>query len=283
MCPQCRAFITSDDKICPYCDTKQGARAVDRRLPDALLGGLLPADRMVTMLLLMVNTALYAATLIVTLQSGGMAGGGGMLGIGTIDSATLTKFGANVFLFVNAGQWWRLVTAGFLHISLIHVAMNMWSLFSIGAMVEEIFGTSRMTAIWIVSTITGFGASFYINHGFSAGASAGLFGLIGAMIAFGVQHKTSAFAQAAKSAFLQTAAINLVIGFMGYFPIDNWAHIGGLAGGFGVAMLSGIDNKDGGLRDRVWHWVSIACILLTAFSFWKAVQFSGALASLRSL
>jgi len=267
MCPQCRAFITTDDKVCPYCDTKIGARAIDRRMPDAVLGGLIPGDRFVTMLLLMVNSALFVASLVV---SSGAGNGGSLMGI---DSRTLVEFGANYYPYVQIGQYWRLITAGFLHISIIHVAVNMWSLFAIGAQVEEIFGASRMTAIWIISTATGFWASFYFNHGLSAGASAGLFGLIGAMIALGVLHKTNAFAQAAKSAYLQTAIINLAIGFMGIFPVDNYAHMGGLAGGFLVAMAAGVDNKDGGNRDRLWSGIAAASLLVTVYCFWKAIQF----------
>lgn len=263
MCSQCRAFITSEDKICPYCDAKQGARAIDLRLPDALLGGLIPGDRVVTMLLLMVNTALYVATLVVTSRAGNPSA---LMGI---DSRTLIEFGANYPTYVSAGQWWRLITAGFLHINLFHVGMNMWALFSIGAQVEEIYGASRMTAIWVGSTFTGFLASYYFARSFSAGASAGLFGLIGAMIALGVLHKASAFAQAAKAAYLQTAIYQLVIGFLGIFPMDNWAHMGGLAGGFVVAMIAGIDRKDGGMRDRLWNVFALASVVVVIYAFSK--------------
>jgi rhomboid protease GluP len=268
MCPQCRAFITSDDKICPYCDAPQGVRAIDRRMPDALLGGLIPGDRWVTMLLLMVNSALYVATLVVTMRQGNPSA---LMGI---DSRTLIEFGANFPTYVSAGQWWRLITAGFLHINLFHVGMNMWALFQIGGQVEEVFGASRMTAIWVVSTFTGFAASYYFARSFSAGASAGLFGLIGAMIALGVLHKSSAFAQAAKEAYLRTAIYQLVIGFLGIFPMDNWAHMGGLAGGFVVALAAGVDRKDGGMLDRLWGGLAVVALGVVLYAFSRLILFS---------
>jgi rhomboid protease GluP len=261
MCPNCRAFITTDDKTCPYCDAKVGSRAIDLRVPDNLLGGLLPADRFVTTLLLIVNSAIYVATIVASQNAGNP---GALTGI---DPLTLIRFGANHYAYVSAGQWWRLLTAGYLHASIFHIFMNGWALMNIGAQVEEIFGASRMTAIWTISTITGFGASYWISAGFSVGASAGLFGLIGAMIALGSLHKNSSFAQTVKSAYLQIAVIQFVMGFLGLFNMDNWAHLGGLAGGYAVAYVAGVDRRDGGSKDQLWNYVAIACILLTLYCF----------------
>ena len=268
MCPHCRAFITSDDKVCPYCDAKVGARAIDLRVPDAVAGGLLPADRFVSMLLLMVNTAIYVATVVISNRAGNSSS---LMGI---DPRTLIEFGANYPTYVSAGQWWRLITAGYLHISLFHIGMNMWALYDLGGQVEEVFGAGRMTAIWTVSTVTGFWSSYYFGRSFSAGASAGLFGLIGAMIALGVLHKTSAFAQAAKAVYLRMAVYGLAIGFLGLFPMDNWAHLGGLAGGFGISMLAGIENKDGGMKDRLWNWLAIVALGVTVLAFARLIAFS---------
>jgi rhomboid protease GluP len=91
------------------------------------------------------------------------------------------------------------------------------------------------------------------------------------MIALGMLHKTSAFAQAAKSAYIRMAIYGLAIGFLGLFPMDNWAHLGGLAGGFAVAMLAGVENKDGGLRDRLWNWLALGALALTAFAFARLI------------
>jgi len=62
MCPQCRAFITTSDKVCPYCNTKVGPRAVEQRDPGPILGGLIPHAQFVTSMILLLNFGLYAAT-----------------------------------------------------------------------------------------------------------------------------------------------------------------------------------------------------------------------------
>ena len=55
MCPNCRAFITTKDKVCPYCDMKLGPRAIDRRMPSDVLGGLIPAAQFTTVVILIIN------------------------------------------------------------------------------------------------------------------------------------------------------------------------------------------------------------------------------------
>ena len=83
MCPNCRAFITSDDKVCPYCQAQVGERVIDRRAPS---GGLIPPERYVTMLILLINTGLYLATVLRTNQQGGS-------GFGDPSMQTLVDFG----------------------------------------------------------------------------------------------------------------------------------------------------------------------------------------------
>ena len=90
--------------------------------------------------------------------------------------------------------------------------------------------------------------------------------MIGAMIAVGTLHRT-AMAQAIKAAYVRMAVYGIVIGLLGFLPIDNAAHIGGLAGGFGIAWLAGLEMRDGGTKDRIWRGVGTACVLLTLLSF----------------
>ena len=61
MCPNCRAFITTSDKVCPYCDIKLEAPAIARRAPADVLGGLIPHARFTTMMILLINAGFYLA------------------------------------------------------------------------------------------------------------------------------------------------------------------------------------------------------------------------------
>ena len=218
MCPNCRAFITDKDKICPYCNEPVGPRYAERANAAAVIGGFIPHARFNTMLILLINAGLFAATALFCVKLGLGSGFGG------IDGRVLYAFGAKIGLQYMDGQWWRLVTAGFLHGDGLHILMNSWVLFDLGAQVEGVYGASRMWVIYFVSSVAGFYASAWWNPGISIGASAGLCGLIGAMIALGVRHKNPT-GQAIRGMYVRWAVYTLILGVL--IPrIDNAAQIG---------------------------------------------------------
>jgi len=140
-------------------------------------------------------------------------------------------------------------------------------LFVLGSQVEEVFGTPRFLVIYFASTIGGFYLSAQLNPGLSIGASAGIMGLIGAMVAFGHASKTSLGRQI-RNQYLGWLALNLVWGFMGG-QIDNYAHIGGFAAGCAVAWLAGTPVRSTHAREAAWRVGAAACVLATAFCFWE--------------
>jgi len=194
-----------------------GPRAVDRRSPGDILGGLIPHARFTTVMILLLNTALFLAQTFI--PQSGILQAGESLPAAYID-----------------GQWWRLVTAGFLHGGILHILMNSWVLFDLGAEVELLYGTSRLIVFYFVSTVTGFAASSHISGGHvSVGSSAGIFGLIGAMLAFGFTDRSSLGMQV-KSLYTRWVIYGLVLSFLP--GVDFWAHVGGFAGGFVAGWLA---------------------------------------------
>lgn len=260
MCPNCRAFVEDGAKQCPYCDQQLGARPVDTRTPDDVLGGLIPHARFTTMMILMVNSALFVATVLYGMNQGNESSVLGLSG------PVLFQFGAKWTPAVFAGQWWRLVTAGFLHGGLLHIAMNTWALMDLGAQVEEIYGSSRLLVFYFVATVCGFLASAFWSASLSVGASAGIFGLIGAMIAIGVRHNT-ALGSAIRGLYIRWAIYGLLFGLLPGLAVDNAAHLGGLAAGFGAAYLAGEPGRPGTLMEKIWQVTAGVCLLLTAYSF----------------
>ena len=259
MCPNCRAFITTDDKVCPYCDTRVEARAVERRAPADVLGGLIPHARFTTMMILLVNTGLYIATVLYSIRSGL---GGGM----DIDGRVLYAFGGKFYPYgFDINQWWRLVTAGFLHGGLLHIGMNMWVLYDLGVQVEESYGTARYLVFYFVATVCGFMASTWWSSSLSIGASAGLFGLIGAMIALGVRDRSS-YGAAVRGVYVRWAMYGLAMGFLPFFSIDNAAHIGGVISGFVVAYIAGTPRLSGA-GEKFWRGAAGVALALTALAF----------------
>jgi rhomboid protease GluP len=265
MCPHCRAFITTSDRVCPYCNEKVGPRAIDRRSPAPILGGLISHAQFTTVIILLINVGLYIVTSVASMRAGN---GDAFMGL---DQRTLIEFGAKMPLGSGLFAWWRLITAGFLHGGLLHIGMNMWVLFDVGAQVEEVYGTSRMLVIYFVSNVCGFYASSIWSRAISVGASAALMGLIGAMIALSLHHRSELTA-AIRRQYIRWVIYILILGLLPGIAIDNAAHIGGLAGGFGMAYLTGLPKLEGAPIERVWRIASYACIALTAFAFFEMYQ-----------
>jgi rhomboid protease GluP len=260
MCPHCRAFITTRDRVCPYCNETVGPPAVERSGGGSILGGFIPHARFVTTMILLLNAALYLATGLYSMRSGN----GNLI---NLDLQTLWEFGAKLPRSIIAGgQWWRLVTAGFLHGGLIHIAMNSWVLFDLGAQVEEIFSPARLIVIYFCATVGGFLASTFWSNALSIGASAAIMGLIGAMIALGTMHR-SEIADAIRRVYIRYAIYMVIFGLL--VPnIDNAAHFGGLAAGFVVARLAGLPGLNQA-KEQFWRAISYLCLGLTALSFLK--------------
>jgi rhomboid protease GluP len=246
MCPNCRAFITTHDRVCPYCNEKVGPRAIDRRSPSPILG-LIPHAQFVTAILLLINIGIYIATAL---------------------NNSVFDAGAKARFEIRSGQWWRLVTAGFLHGGLLHIAMNSWVLFDVGGQVEQIYGASRMLVIYFVSTVAGFYLSYLWTAAPSVGASAAIMGLIGAMIALSAHHR-SAMTAAIRATYIRWVIYILLIGLLPGLAIDNAAHVGGLAAGFVVAYFAGLPRWEDSPAEQVWRFASYICIALTAYCFFE--------------
>ncbi|MGO4884581.1 MAG: rhomboid family intramembrane serine protease [Bryobacteraceae bacterium] len=260
MCPNCRAFITNRDKVCPYCNERVAPRAVDVRSPGAIMGGFIPHARFVTMMILTINCGLYLATVVFSAQNGG--------GLMSVDGRTLFEFGAKYRLAIlGYGQWWRLVTAGFLHGGLLHIGMNSWVLFDLGAQVEDVFGASRLIVIYFLGTVFGFLLSTFWTDAISVGASAGIMGLLGAMIALGMRNRHTAEGAALRGMYVRWAVYILILGVLPGLHIDNAAHIGGLAAGFAVAYVAGTPRIAQAWSERMWRVAAGVCVAITAGCF----------------
>lgn len=172
-----------------------------------------------------------------------------IFGNGSEDSYTLIKFGANCDILTRMGEYYRLFTSMFLHIGIMHLICNMYSLYVIGKEVESLFGKCKYLLIYVLSGICGSILSMAFSHNnVSAGASGAIFGLLGALLYFGYYYRTY-LGVTMKSSIIPVIIFNLVIGFLSP-GIDNAAHIGGLVTGILIAMLVGVPDKTV-KRDRI--------------------------------
>lgn len=147
----------------------------------------------------------------------------------------LIDFGAKENFRIISGEYWRFLTPIFLHANILHLLINCYSLFAIGVLVERIFGSFKFAFVYVVAGITGNILSFIFSSNPGVGASGSIFGLLGALLFFGIINPALFKTHFGHNVIL-TILINLGYGFTNA-AIDNYAHIGGLAGGF---LASGI-------------------------------------------
>jgi rhomboid protease GluP len=150
-------------------------------------------------------------------------------------------FGAKVNELIARGEWWRLVTPIFIHGSVLHFFFNAYALYSLGREIERFYGAARFLLLFFYSGVAGTTASLLLSPAPSVGASGAIFGLIGAeaVLLYRNRRLLGERARAGLQNILLIAGINLFIGFQGGLRIDNWAHLGGLAGGLAMAWIIG--------------------------------------------
>ena len=183
----------------------------------------------ITPAIIAINVAAFAFILT---QGAGLYGG---------NLPVYIEYGANLGALTKDSQWWRLLTAVFLHYGVLHLAFNMWALWNVGRLTERLYGHINFAWIYLFSGVFSSLSSLYWNldEVVSVGASGAVFGIFGALIAYLLRQRHSVpnllLKQLLKSALLFTA-LSLFLGFT--IPaIDNAAHLGGLSAGFVLGLL----------------------------------------------
>lgn len=185
----------------------------------------------------------------------------------------LLEMGAKSGPEILSGEIWRFITPIFLHVTIPHVLINMYSLYAIGPAVERFFGTARFVAVYLLSGIAGVILSLAFSPYPSAGASGAIFGLLGALGAFLYLHRGlfGRFGLIQLRQIVLVALLNLGLGLMP--GIDNWGHLGGLLAGIALTLFLGprfeavwADGENGRLVDqRPWDEVRVLFIAAAGF------------------
>ncbi len=227
-CIQCgRSMSGFGKRTCQWCveyeATKRGEipeDAVQRIMTVPWKRGF--GNRPVTLVIFGINIAVFL----------GMA----LAGVSITDptSQELLHWGANYGQWTLSGDWWRLVSSMFLHIGVIHIALNMWCLWSLGMLCESLYGPWTFAAVYLICGVGGSLASIaWHPYGVSAGASGAIFGIAGALIA------SLKFGEFSLPRSLVSSQLSSLVGFLAYSLIfgaisgrtDNAAHAGGLVTG----------------------------------------------------
>lgn len=191
---------------CPDCVAAAGATLQPGR---TVAGGLVHDNpSLVTMALLVVNVAMF--------------------GLQLLTSDALTRWGALVGAPIALdGQWYRLFTAAFLHVSVMHLLFNMLALYVVGTAVEPRLGRARFLTVYVGSALAGSVLSYVVDPAFTAtvGASGAVFGVFGALFVLALRLRFDI------RGVIAVIVINAAIGFIPGLNINWRAHLGGLIAG----------------------------------------------------
>ncbi|MCD6449547.1 MAG: rhomboid family intramembrane serine protease [Thermotogaceae bacterium] len=231
----------------------------------------------VTTFLIVVNVVLYLAMLIFGRRFG---------------PYDFLVFGAQYGPLVSQGQWFRIVTALFVHGGILHIAFNMYALYQLGYIIEMVYGEWKMLIIYFISGIAGnIATQFFYYNSLSVGASGAIFGLAGAIFITGYKEETAYYMKSLAMGVLPMIIINVIYGFIPGSHINNAAHIGGLiagillgkiipAGGYSYHIpisetIRRIFRKDfwtnpwyqSQRKEVIWFLIGMAFVVLAVVSF----------------
>lgn len=196
-------------------------------------------------------------------------------------TAILITLGASgAYPVLALGRWWTFLTAGWLHGSVLHIFFNVLWIRQLAPEIANLYGAGRMIIIYTVSGITGFGLStamfllplqlpFFGGANVTVGASASIFGLLGALVHYGRRSGSSHVGRAG----LQYALIMGVMGFI--MPgVDNSAHLGGFIGGYLCSLIldplkpERVDHLLAAVVCLVITFVAVIASVVTALQYW---------------
>ena len=261
LCPNCRRLISIDDNVCPYCGLKNPSshwqRIVGRGMSDA--GQLLK-------ILIGVNAAMYILSLLISARSTNFS-------IHPFfflspDNRSLLLLGASGYIPIERlHRWWTLLSANYLHGSILHILFNMIALWQIGPLVMQEYGNYRMFIIYTLSGVFGFFVSYLAGVSFTIGASAAVCGLIGAALYFG----RSRGGLYGHTIYRQIGGWAIGIFAFGFLvpAINNWAHGGGMLAGALLGYLLGYQERS---PEKHGHKLAaLGCVAVTALVLLWAV------------
>ncbi|MHB8983861.1 MAG: rhomboid family intramembrane serine protease [Carboxydocellales bacterium] len=183
---------------------------------------------------------------------------------GSTELDVLKQFGAKYTPLIIEGEYWRLFTCMFIHIGLTHLLFNSFALYQLGTGAEYLFGSKKFILIYVVAGLWGSVASFLFSPHISAGASGAIFGLFGAFLYYG--RLKPQFSKDYGNGIIVTLLINLVFGFISP-GIDNYAHVGGLLGGYLISSAVGLKHESPWQISRLLRILLILILLVSLFIY----------------
>jgi rhomboid protease GluP len=256
LCPNCKKLISADEPRCPHC----GIARPGSPLKNNFFTRLFVSTDQIIKAIVFVNVGMYIISLLIGPWSSGFSLN--PLSLLSPSNKSLLLLGATGTLPIDRlHRWWTLISANYLHGSLLHILFNMIALRQIAPLVIREFGPHRMVILYLLTGIIGFLVSYLAGVALTIGASAAVCGLIGASLYYG-KSRGGIYGQAI---YRQIGAWALGIFIFGFLvpSINNWGHGGGMVAGAILGFLLGYEEKRReGLFQRILAGLCVVATLV---------------------
>lgn len=254
LCPGCRRLISTDEPHCPHC----GLKNPGSRWRTVVPAGGFPSEDQLIKNIIFANAFMFVLSILINPASIGLSGNplnflspgdGSLLLLGATGTVPIDRF----------GRWWTLISANYLHGSVLHIIFNMIALRQIAPLILQEYGRYRMFAIFTFGGVGGYLISYLAGVAFTIGASAAVCGLIGAALYYG-KSRGGYFGHV-----IYQQVSGWVIGLFAFgflIPgINNWGHGGGLAFGILTGFLLGYQERSA--ETSLHRAIAGICVLAT--------------------
>ena len=262
LCPNCRKLISKNEPRCPHC----GASRPGMALKHTALFQLFYQPDVFAKAVIALTVGMYAISLLLNSKRPDLSFN--PFALLSPESSSLMLLGATGKIPIDQYQrWWTLVSANYLHGGLLHILFNMMAFWQLCPLVVREYGISRAIIIYTASGVMGFWFSYMAGVNFTIGASAAIFGYMGALIYYG-KTRGGLYGQAI---FKQIGGWVLGLFLMGFLIpfINNWAHGGGLLSGAILGFLLGYEEKS--RENQVHRIIGTLCVIMTVLTLFWAV------------
>lgn len=254
ICPECGKLIGAAEEKCPFCGAwRPGMYGLTPRIQKFFGRGI----DLVTMITI-ACIVLYVASLV--LQPDAIFQRFGLFSLLSPGSRALYQLGMTGGVAWQEGWWWTLLTAQYLHGGLLHIFFNVLWIRNLGPAVTDVYGPARAFVIFNLAGVVGFLVSNLISGNPTIGASGAIFGLLAALIVYSRRRGVSMIG----SQLWTWAIILFAFGFF-MSGVNNWAHLGGFAGGWIGGSLLGLSDER--RETRGIQLLALALIAATAIGF----------------
>jgi rhomboid protease GluP len=254
ICPECGKLIGVGEEKCPFCGAWRPGLYGWTPVIQRLFG------RRLDLITLIVGTCIVLYVTALALDPSAIFHPGGLFSFLSPSSSALLQLGMTGGFALQRGWWWTVLTAIYLHGGLLHIFFNVMWIRNLGPAVTQAYGPARGFVLFSLAGAAGFLLSDWLApNSPSIGASGSIFGLLAALIVYGRKRGGSAMTMQ----LWQWAVIMFAMGFV-MSGVNNWAHLGGFAGGWVTAQGMRFSEKREGRGVQLF---ALALLGLTGAGF----------------